>query len=179
VNLSIGTFGAVRLRVDLPGNGTLPNAMFTDDQNRAVALGDAENSALSLRLDRGRRVHEGKRLGLPLHGLYVRTAWNERSLAHTPSLAMRVPNKGMVRGMGFPWAISASWDSSRVGRFPERRKSFSLSVERIVASEFVQSGNSFPLSAARGPDSGRFTGDALRQSRSPFGNRIAKEDATD
>jgi hypothetical protein len=69
VNLGISTFGAVRLRMDLPGNGSLSNAMLTYDQNRAVTLGNAENGPLNLRLNRGTKTHKGKRLRLSLHGL--------------------------------------------------------------------------------------------------------------
>jgi hypothetical protein len=55
--------------VDLPGNGALPNAMLTHDQNRAVALGDAEDGALNLRLNGGKGSDRGKRFRLSLHGL--------------------------------------------------------------------------------------------------------------
>ena len=63
LNLRIYTARPMRLRVDLRGNGTLSNAMFTHDQHRAVALGDAGNRTLNLRLDRG------KRFRLPFYAL--------------------------------------------------------------------------------------------------------------
>ena len=79
VKLRIDAARPTRLRVDLRGYGTLPNAMLTHDQDRAVALGNADNRALNLRLNGGKRFRRGKRLRLSLHALDGCTACHEES----------------------------------------------------------------------------------------------------
>jgi hypothetical protein len=81
--------------------------------------------------------------------------------------------------MGFPWGISNSWDTSREEQSPKRRKSISLAVGRILASDTIQSGNNFPLAGSKGADSGLFTGDAFGMGKSSFGIPIAKRGVTD